>query len=208
MSKAEFRKKLIGDCETALKSRGFIAPRKGCRLFPFNDDFFGWVGLNKANYSDFININPFIGIHCSPLMKLCSELQGEKYKMGQTSTVAWHLGEICPDIASFDFYEDCDIEPQSTRLAHAIVEHGLPFMKKNANYDTVMPKLYEKVPSLGGAPERYAVALYLTGQLTEAKQFIEQQRAIFMRHGSRISDPFNLFSDNLLMLFNESHRNP
>ncbi len=166
-------------CDLALVQNGFERPRAGTRFFRLNEDFLGWVGLNKGNHADFLRINPFIGIHCIPVMKLKAELAGEKYKEGNFATVSIHMGEIAPEIDQFIFTSDTDIEQEANRLAREIVTHALPWMRSRANFEAIIPLLKEKVEMLGGYPERYALALYLSGSTEKAKNFVLERTDIF-----------------------------
>lgn len=176
-------------CDFALVQNGFERPRKGTRFFRISADFLGWVGLNKGNQHDFLRINPFIGIHCIPVMKLKAELAGEKYKEGEFATASIHMGEITPDIDQFIFMSDSNIELEANRLAYEVVTHALPWMKERANYESLIPLLETNIDMLGGFPERYASALYFSGQKEKSRKFVEERNDLF---GPNSEGPYSL----------------
>ena len=93
-SKSEFKKLILHGCLEALKEKGFHILRSGNATKEINNDFLVWLGLNVGVYDSHIEINPFIGVHCIPIMKLVSEMENEKYQKGRYATYAIHLGNI------------------------------------------------------------------------------------------------------------------
>jgi len=126
-------------CEAALVEIGFKRPRRGDVYLEITNEFLGWVGLNQGNHPDFLRINPFIGIHCVPMMELSKKLGDEKYRKGQYATYAIHLGEICPNVDEFLFRQGDDIELEARRLSITIGEHAFPWMKEHASYAMLLP---------------------------------------------------------------------
>jgi hypothetical protein len=45
-------------------------------------------------------------------------------------------------------------------------------MQSIADYDELIPLFKEFIPTLGGYPERYALALHLSGKHAEAREFV------------------------------------
>lgn len=177
-------------CVHALINRGFESPRSRTRFIRLDDDFLGWVGLNRGNYSDYLQLNPFIGIHCIPIMRLISELEGEKYKEGDSATYAIHMGEIAPDIRQFIFTENTNIEAEAERLADEIVIHAVPWMKNRASYNALIPLVESRIEMLGIWPQSYALALYLSGQKEVAKNFVLNRTDLF---DSNYEGPYSLY---------------
>ena len=161
------------------------------------------TGPNKGNYSGHLQINPFIGIHCIPIMKLVDELEGEKYKTGSTATYAIHMGEIAPDVRQFTFTNDTDLEAEAERLADEVITHALPWMKSHANYQILLEIIKNKVDILGGNPQWYAAGLYLNKQTEAALKFVQSRTDLFdsKDHGqyslyNRFAEPFfNMVSE-------------
>lgn len=177
MTGARLVRATLDACETALVRHGFRRLRRHDVVFDISSDFLGWVGLNYGSHSTQVRINPFIGIHCVPLMRLVEELSGQSYQLGRYATFAVHLGEICPEVDTFDFSTEADLELESERLATTLRRYAVPFMEENASYAALLPILIDRVPTLGGYPQRLAVALYLMGRYEEARQFVLGRRA-------------------------------
>ena len=166
-------------CVIALIEKGFESPRSRTRFIRLDNEFLGWVGLNRGNYSDYLQINPFIGLHCIPIMRLKSELAKEKYKEGDLASYSIHMGEIAPDVPQFIFNEQTDLAKEAGRLANEIFIHGVPWMKARANYEALTPMLEAKIEMLGGFPEKYASALYFSGKQETAVQFVQERTDLF-----------------------------
>lgn len=165
-------------CNLALASSGFYFPRRSTRLFPIAADTYGWVGLNRYKVGDTWWINPFIGLHCVPIMRLWYELdtyRKPKYLLGQTATAALHLGELAPDIDGFHFEQGHPPEDEARRLADAVVAFGMPWMRENANLEALLGLFREKEEMLGGYPERIAVVLFLLGRFNEMSDYLDVQ---------------------------------
>ncbi len=190
-------------CDKALCALGAKRPRRGTRFFEVSKDVLCWIGLNQGKHETFIRVNPFVGVHVVPLMKLESEFDGDKYKKGDFATISVHLGELCPDVEEFVFNEGSNLEPEATRLAQAIFEFSLPYARKYAEIESILPELKSKIPSLGGYPERFAIALYLAGKLEEAKQFISDTQARYAAEESEgVQTRFESFSNLFLEKIN------
>lgn len=177
-------------CIAALKKRGFESPRSRTRFIRLDINFLGWVGLNRENYTDHLQINPFIGIHCIPVMKLKAELAQDKYKEGDLATHAMHMSTIAPDVTQFIFADDTDLEAEADRLADEIVVYALPWMKAHANYEGLITLLKPNIEMLGGYPEKFAAALYFSGQASAARNFVEERVDLF---DPQYEGPYSLY---------------
>lgn len=98
-----------------------------------------------------------------------------KYLLGQTATAALHLGELAPDIDVFSFEQSQPLEGEARRLAEAVIEFGLPWMRENANLESLLGLFQEKEEMLGGYPERIAVVLFLLGRFNEVSDYLDFQ---------------------------------
>ncbi|WP_157201573.1 hypothetical protein [Massilia sp. Root418] len=175
-------KRIEHECALALAPLG-VNMRQGTGSIAINEEFFGWIGLNSGQHNQFIRINPFIGLHCPAIMKLTAAAGGKKYCPNEVATYSVFLGTLCPHVKQFIFNEEVDIEYEARRMASVIGEFGLPYMNEISNFPSLLPLLKERVPSLGGYPQRYAAALHLSGNTEEAIVFIEQQIALFQQDG-------------------------
>jgi hypothetical protein len=187
-------------CETALVNVGFQRLRRGCIVYEIDPDFLGWVGLNRGVHTGFVRINPFVGIHCISVMKLCAEIEGGAYKKGAIATFAVHLGKLRPKVDVFEFHGEGDIAPESRRLAETVVDGGLPFMRAHASYEAILPVLEERVPTLGGYPERVAATLYRMGQVARARDFVIERRAEYEHQSAQVKESFDRFAIPFLKL--------
>jgi hypothetical protein len=178
---AAFRDVIIERCMLAFVARGFTRFRKKSVNFLLHDGFYCWVGLNQGLHSDRLNINPFVGIHVAPIGRLyCGLSEGKnspKYDRG-VATYAVHMGELkeAEDDYAFVFtpeQSEAFIQSEAERLADLYVRVGIPFAQSMASYESLLPLLQERVPNLGGYPQRVASCLYLMGRKAEARAFAE-----------------------------------
>lgn len=170
------RKYVESKCSDALRELGF-ATRGGVGTLNVDDDFYCWVGLNAGVHTGFVRVNPFVGVHSKNIMRMTSEAKGKKFKPLEVATFAVFLGELVPDTPQFIFHNENDVLVEASRLAFAIKEFGIPFMRNICNYESLLPFLKSRVPMLGGYPQRYAAALYLNGDREGAIQFVESYLA-------------------------------
>lgn len=162
------------ECALALAPLN-IEMKSGTGTIPINGDFFGWIGLNVGHHKNFIRINPFIGVHCPPIMKLTATAGGKKYRPKEIATFAVFLGTLCPHVEQFIFTDETDIRVEAERLSSIVDEFGIPYMKNIANYPALISLLEARISSLGGYPQRYAAALYLSGNSQRAVDFIDNE---------------------------------
>ena len=140
---------------------------------PIVDGFHCWVGLNEGLHRTHLNINPFVGVHVVPLMKMAARLEGRSYRRS-TATYAIHMGEIAPDEYAFEFTEDTDIEAESERLARLYDSVGFPYAKSLSSYEAILPLLESRLDMLGGYPERVAICLLMLGRRQEALACVDE----------------------------------
>lgn len=169
---AAYKLEVLLECYDALAHRGFTRYRKENVDWPFDNDFHGWVGLNTGLYDEYVEVNPFVGIHAVSIDKLCAKIEKAKYNRG-VAAYAVHLGEIAPDEKVFRMTRDTDVKAEAERLATLCATAGILFAKSLATYETLLPRLRSRVGRLGGYPERVACCLFLAGRVEDAKSFVE-----------------------------------
>lgn len=177
-----FKKDIMLQCYDALEGAGFTRYRKEGVDWPLHDGFHAWVGLNTGLYPERLNIEPFVGIHVVPLDKLWESLQVGKWPgkySRSTATYAVHMGELegADDAPAFAFTPQQSkgfVEAEVDRLANLYVTVGLDFARSLASYESLLPLLMDRVPMLGGYPQRVASCLYLMDRKPEARQFVEE----------------------------------
>jgi hypothetical protein len=181
-SDAAFRDVIVDQCLTALTARGFDRFRKKNVNLHLHDGFYCWVGLNEGLYRDQLNINPFVGVHVVPLDRLWGNLQKGrwpgKYDRG-VATYAVNMGELDSAKNEFKFaftsqQSDGFVQAEADRLAELYATVGLEFANSIASYEALLPLLKERVPMLGGYPQRVASCLYLMNRKCDARAFVEE----------------------------------
>lgn len=163
-------------CYDALTEAGFARFRKEGVDWPFGNGFHCWVGLNTAIEPEYVEINPFVGVHVVPIEKLWSSLKTGKYPgkySRSTATYAVHMGELVPKERVFRFARETDIATEAARLARLYVNVGLPYAESMASYERLLPLLQGRISRLGAYPERVASCLYLMDRKEEARAFVE-----------------------------------
>jgi hypothetical protein len=181
---ATYKRFVRDKCFEALVSVGFTRFRKEGVDWPFQNGFHCWVGLNTALTSGYVEINPFVGLHVVPIMKLYTGLEGRKYDRS-IATVARHMGELAPDEQAFRFSRNSDVIAEAARLAKLYIDVGLTFALSIATFERLLPLLQDQVESLRSYPERTAICLNLMGRKDEArvftKNFLRDHRSYFER---------------------------
>lgn len=163
-------------CYDALAEVGFTRFRKEGVDWPFGNGFHCWVGLNTAIEKEYVEINPFVGVHVPAIEKLWTGLDRGKYavKYSRThATYAVHMGELAPKERAFRFSRQTDVAAEAARLARLYVSIGLPYAESMADYERLLPLLQGRIPRLGAYPERVASCLYLMDRKDEARAFVE-----------------------------------
>jgi len=169
---AAYKQVVLNKCYEALEAAGFTRYRKENVDWPLGSGFHCWVGLNYGLEQEYVEINPFVGLHVIPIMKLYTNLEGRKYSRG-IATFAKHMGELAPEELIFRFTRQTDIEVEAARLARLYVSVGLNCARAIASYEQLLPLLQDRVPTLGAYPERVAACLYLMDRKDEARTFAE-----------------------------------
>jgi hypothetical protein len=170
---AAFKQAVLLKCYDALEATGFTRYRKQAVDWPMQNGFHCWVGLNTALEKEYVGINPFVGVHVVPIMKLYTDLERRKYDRG-TATYALHMGLLIPKEPVFRFTRQTDIAAEANRLAGIYADVGLSYALSIGTYERLLPLLRERVPMLGGYPERVASCLYLMDRKEEARSFVEE----------------------------------
>lgn len=67
---AEFRRVVRMKCYEALERAGFTRYRKEGVDWPMENGFHCWVGLNTALEHEYVEINPFTGVHAIAIERL------------------------------------------------------------------------------------------------------------------------------------------
>lgn len=170
---AAFKQAVLLKCYDALEAEGFTRFRKQDVDWPMEHGFHCWVGLNTGLEKEHLDINPFVGVHVVPIMKLYTSLEGRKYSRS-TATYAVHMGKLAPKERAFRFTRETDIAAEAARLASLYADVGLSYALSIGTYELLLPLLRDRVPMLGAYPERVASCLYLLGRKDEARSFVKE----------------------------------
>src|SRR5258706_11069845 len=103
---AAYKNEILLSCYQALADQGFIRFRKENVDWPLENGFHCWVGLNAGLYAEYVEINPFVGVHSVRIEKLWTSMKRGKYPGKYDRGVATygiHLGKIAPDERIFQF---------------------------------------------------------------------------------------------------------
>ncbi|MBD3827672.1 MULTISPECIES: hypothetical protein [unclassified Stenotrophomonas] len=187
---AAFKEAVLLKCYEALEVEGFTRYRKQEVDWPMENGFHCWVGLNTSLEREYLDINPFVGVHVAPIMKLYTSLKGRKYSRN-ISTYAVHMGELAPHEQAFRFTRKVDVAAQATRLARLYSDVGLSYALSIGTYERLLPLLQARVPMLGAYPERVACCLYLMGRKEEARLFVEEFLLDHRDYFERFAVPFS-----------------
>lgn len=174
---AAFKQAVLLKCYEALELEGFTRYRKQDVDWPMQYGFHCWVGLNAGLQREYLDINPFVGVHVVPIEKLWAETKTGKYPGAysrSTATYAVHMGKLVPSEPVFRFTVQTDVAAQAARLARLYSDVGLTYALSIGTYDRLLPLLKERAPMLGAYPERVASCLYLMGRKEEARLFAEK----------------------------------
>lgn len=180
MQTKTFADQVISACNAALVKAGFQLSRRTTRIIPLTGDIYGWVGLNRSKTGDAVRIDPFVGLHSVPIMRLWYELDTNRnlrYLLGQTATAAVHLGELAPDTRIFLFEPGSAPDTEAQRLAETVTNLGLPWMRAHARTESLLALFREREAMLGGYPERIAVSLFLLGRFDELSAYLDARLA-------------------------------
>jgi hypothetical protein len=173
---AAFKKRIHLQCLEALQAAGFTRYRTLDVDWPIEHGFHCWVSPNTALYPDRVKVFPLVGLHVVPIEKLWKKLTDRKYDRG-VATYAINMGQLegVADERAFAFGPEQSAEfiaSEIRRLASLYAGAGLGFARSMASYEALLPRLRERISSLGAFPERTASCLHLMGRSAEARVFV------------------------------------
>jgi hypothetical protein len=173
---AAYKKVVLLKCYDALEAVGFTRFRKEAVDWPLVNGFHCWLGLNSNLEKDYVQINPFVGVHVVPIEKLWTSEKTGKYKAKYNrslATYALHMGHFAPNETVFRFAPPMDVDVGAARLAKLYSTVGVAYARSIAAYEHLLPLLQDRIEMLGAYPERVACCLYLMGRAKEARIFVE-----------------------------------
>ncbi|SFG28392.1 hypothetical protein SAMN05518865_110126 [Duganella sp. CF458] len=169
-------------CANELKKAGYKTA--GSVAFMRIDEMtHGWVGFNVSKHSEFVRVNPNIGIHCTPVMRCLDEIRGRKYQIGRLATYSVPLGTILPEERQIVITEPSEMNAEIRRMISYIEGDGEVYMRRLADLTVLEQALFRSVGQLGGYPEKYALTLLVSGKIREFHEFSAKQLALYQSNG-------------------------
>jgi hypothetical protein len=174
----EFIKAVDSALEAALVDHGFLRLRKLDFVFPIDDEFDGWIGLNRNNkYARFGSIGLYAGwgAHCPEIEQFTSMCRGVKYKRGAicTAPLSWNTP---PTTRPFTFLATENLVQKADEVAMFYRNEAVPRVLEHASYGAIIPCLEGNVPNWGGWDQSLLLAYQLAGQTDQAKAYAQSRR--------------------------------
>jgi len=189
-------RKVEDACDAAFVKHGFKRPRRGTILFPINDDFYGWIGLNRGATKDEVRIYPFVGIHARKVTRLIDEMRGERYRDGAIATASVPLDDLTPGLTPFEFHSHTDLSKQSAYLTKTVSDIAIPYFHELASYEKLLEALIPDETMGGDIPERIAMIYHLQGDSEKAVRYLSWIISEFDKHELEvIADSIVEFAD-------------
>jgi hypothetical protein len=175
MSTRILKDELLRQCYDAPVNAGFESFRSQNVDMPLTSNVRCWVGLNTKLTSEYVEINPFIGVHFMDIERMWTSLKAGKYRSKcdrAIATYSVHMGKLAPQEQIFRFSDLDDIEAGALRLSALYSDVGLKYAKSISSYEALLPHLIDRSSALGGYPERRACCLYIMTRFVDAADFV------------------------------------
>ena len=174
----------------------------GVGIISIAEGFTGWVGLNAATrFGDgCMWVLPNVCLRYDPAHNLIDEIYGRKANHDITPTFGTNVGDLIPGRGSF--IELCfklgePIEPTADELTDLIEKYGLPYMKKYAHVQGIIPCIKEfSLWDYSG--ELTLASSYLSGASTQELRKIIDDRKINSEEKKLNDQEFIDFAKNFL----------
>lgn len=169
-------------CVHQLKQAGFQI-KKRTIILPLSEGWQGWVGLSSSGWSPQEGrIHPVIGVICDEIERIYYEiypnLPGRKYPTPTITTPIGYAAEI-PEFKEWIFTNDGTVEETAADLTQAVVDIGIPYMRKNASLEAIHATLSgdNMIPNALVAQEKLAIAILVHEGRDAARTHIEETLA-------------------------------
>ncbi|XVV05955.1 hypothetical protein ACQPW3_11410 [Actinosynnema sp. CA-248983] len=167
-------------CASALRSLGFVG-RSGILFRRVNSDASGWVGLNAASQGlpQVMEVNPVIGVYFERFGELSRALMDDIPRQ-PAPLISMPIGYLMPEktFRTWRFVEGADIDQGAQSLSSAVAEHGLPFIERYADWNTLSQEV--EASQLLKAHQRAKVLpiiLAMNGEVSRALEIINGELA-------------------------------
>ena len=166
----------LGVLREPLEERGFRKRSSGVFTVELARDVLGWLGLNTASRHQVdgtVEVNPVVGVRHQGVERLVAELRAEPFHPYLPPTISTSIGYVMPlhRYQAWAIASGGDGAP-TAGLIDAVVIHGLPFMRQNADLES----LYETAEEgLGFSLEyRLPVIRLLLGERQAARAALDK----------------------------------
>lgn len=181
--------KLKEDIESLVLDRlgryGFVRKRP-VYVKPLEDEVFGWVGLNTADYPALseCSVNPVVGVHNKKLERLIGQLRERDHSKRWFATVAKPIGYLMPvgQFTTFSFAVGGDTEKGVQDVVSNIVSFGTPWMTQLVDLESLQ-KAVERESVREDASYRLPGIHLLQGNKNKALQVAGEYRKVWQGKG-------------------------
>ena len=132
-------KEFLGQVKEPLFHLGFKRQSEGIFIFPVNEDFNGWIGLNSSTkYTDLL-INPVVGIGSKKIINFFYKIRGNK----PTRKIYPVINLPLKSLTNFSYksnwicnFDDIFIEVK--KMTSFINSDAIIYIQKNANFESML----------------------------------------------------------------------
>lgn len=198
-------------CVRMLKEVGFQR-KKGRTVLPLYEGWQGWVGLNSSGWTprDGI-IYPIIGVICDEVQSTYYDVQPElPGRNFPTPTITMPLGYAAdvPELRQWIFTNDGTVEKQAADLTQAVVDIGIPYMRRHASLDAIRKRLSgDNIrPTPFNAEEKLAVTILVQDGYEAARTHIKAELAKISGKEDPSSQYYRTFAEKFLAYLDRTAR--
>ncbi|MFE5407654.1 hypothetical protein [Microbacterium sp. NPDC056569] len=149
-------------------------------VVPLSDGYAGWLGLNKATRGlpkGMCELNPMIGVSDRRVEATLASSNIPRAGTGKQATIVQPLYRIAGVPYGEWILDDADPEGSVKPVMIAMVEAGLPFMKRMSDPKAMIDALMSQRGGLGDAEIRLPLLLAGLGRVDQAHQAIDDALA-------------------------------
>ncbi|MDF1585812.1 hypothetical protein [Marinimicrococcus flavescens] len=208
MSNGPFPALVRDICREAFVARGYERPTKDKIVVNINKISLGWIGLNAGSFKEFVQIYPFIGVHCIPVEKILAEcMQNIRYSKGRFATFAKSFIEIAKNnnTTEFIFSKDKDeILIKGKSMSETVDEAARPYFEYLSDIDNLITSVEKRQSQGGGMPQRLAILYAVRYGKANAEKYLEAIEGKFAERGhAAIAGSINYFARKFSLIGQE-----
>lgn len=188
--------------EQSLKDLGFTKRRQGIFTWQICEGTVGWLGLGSVIFphEGLIEINPVVGVRNQSLEKVLAELLEKKVHPYHPPSLFIHLGYLSPakKYTPYLFRKGLALSPIALEMVDAVKEWGRSFMLKGATLESLCEEMKAALTASSDELKyRIPVALFLLGEINEAKKFLKGQGQALGARKDLAAQQYRFFMDKL-----------